>query len=178
MSMTSSLEAQVAELEQKIKDMQAQVTLLESVQGPPGASAWMQAASRLKDAGKYDLAVKAWLEVIKLEPDNASAYNSAGVVLGKHLGDLDGAEQFYWKALDVKPDFYAAIYNLACTDARRGRRERAIALLAVAVLANDRYQQLATIDPAFEPYRDDAEVAGILGETSASVQVLLRQIGR
>jgi Flp pilus assembly protein TadD len=176
--MTTSLEVQVAALEQKVKDMQAQVTLLESVQGPPGASAWMQAASRLKEAGKYELAVKAWMEVIKLEPDNASAYNSAGVVLGKHLGDLDGAEQLYWKALDVKPDFYAAIYNLACTDARRGRRERAIRLLAVAVLDNDRYQQLATIDRAFDPYRDDAEVAGILGERASSVQVLLRQIGR
>lgn len=175
--MITPLESQVVELEQKLKEMAEQVALLEAVQGPPGAAAWMQAASRLKEAGKHELAVRAWLEAVRLEPDNASAYNSAGVVLGKHLGDLDEAERMYWKALDVKPDFYAAIYNLACTEARRGNKERALVLLSTAILANDRYQQLASIDPAFDLYRD-AEVSAVLQESSAAVQVLLRFIGR
>ena len=169
-----SQDDQIAALEARVKSLTDQVGLLEAVVGTPGPAAWLQAASRLKEAGQYQLAVNAYLEVARLDPDNASALNGAGVLLGKHLGDLDGAEDCYDRAIAAQPGFHSPIYNLACTAVRRGDLQRGSNLLALAICANERYLQLADIDPVFEPFRTIPDIAPLLLDRNAAITHLLK----
>jgi tetratricopeptide (TPR) repeat protein len=162
--------------EARIRQLTEQVELLEAALGVPSSVSWIQAAQRLKEAGNYRLAVAAYLEAARQDPSNASALNGAGVILGKHLGDLDGAEDCYQRALAAQPGFHSPIYNLACTAIRRGQQELGINLLALAIAANERYLHLAAIDPVFEPYKDHPVAGPILLDRDSSLLHLLHVI--
>ncbi len=50
-------------------------------------------------------------EAIKLNPDFAEVYNEAGIILAR-LGQLNKANAFFLKAIQIKPDSIEAKNNL------------------------------------------------------------------
>ena len=62
--------------------------------------------------GKYDEALRAFEETIRLQPDFAEYYCNRGNAQ-KQMGQWEDAFASYHKALTVKPDFAEAHSNLA-----------------------------------------------------------------
>jgi tetratricopeptide (TPR) repeat protein len=64
-------------------------------------------------AGKYNEAVDAYKQVIKLKPDIVDTYNNLGVVYGKYLGETEKSIEAFEKAIKIKPDadIYANLGN-------------------------------------------------------------------
>lgn len=58
-----------------------------------------------------DSAIASFAKAVAANPDNAVALNWCGA-LYRETGDFQRAEQFYLKALSVKPDYAAAALNL------------------------------------------------------------------
>ena len=101
-----------------------------------GLKTWPDAPSLLYDyalaAEKVDRAdvMEATLRrVIALKPGEAQAYNALGYWLADTTNRLDEAETLIEKALSLSPDDAYIIDSMGWLQYRRGRNERAIALL-------------------------------------------------
>lgn len=94
-------------------------------------------------------AVKANDEVLALDAKNHRAAFNKSVVLHR-LGDVDGEIAACHAAIRIKPDYVAALYNLATAMSRKGDR-------VAAVEAWDAYAKAAANDPAERPFLDNAE---------------------
>lgn len=66
----------------------------------------------LLKAGKQQEAVAKMEEAASLFPDNPSLYFALGSTYEGIPGMKDKAESYYQKALNIKPDFFDALYNL------------------------------------------------------------------
>jgi len=62
----------------------------------------------------------------------AEAYGNLGNTL-KELGDMEGAIQFYRKAIQLKPQFGDAYHNLGSTYMQQGRASEAIEAYRMAI---------------------------------------------
>ena len=70
-------------------------------------------------------------------------------------GRFDEARQLLHEGLEAKPGNPALLYDLACTEALAGERERALDLLNESVAAEDRFRKYAQTDEDFDSIRDD-----------------------
>ncbi|CAN0270586.1 unnamed protein product, partial [Discosporangium mesarthrocarpum] len=64
-------------------------------------------------------------QCIRIDPTFAEAYSNLGNAL-KELGDINGAIQFYLKAVKLKPRFCDAYNNLASAHMQLGQNKEAI----------------------------------------------------
>jgi tetratricopeptide (TPR) repeat protein len=71
-------------------------------------------------------------------------------------GRFDEALQLFAEGLRDHPGNASLLYNLACAEARAGRRDDAVAHLREAIAAQDRFAEAARTDPDFDAIRDDA----------------------
>ena len=60
-------------------------------------------------AHAFDKAIQDYSKAIKLNPEDAAAYNNRGLAYADR-GEFDAALEDYDKALELKPD-YAEVYN-------------------------------------------------------------------
>jgi len=70
-------------------------------------------------------------------------------------GRYDEARRILHEALEENPGNPSTLYNLACTEALAGERDRALELLDEAVTGDDRYREYARTDEDFASIRDD-----------------------
>jgi tetratricopeptide (TPR) repeat protein len=75
--------------------------------------------------GKYESALKAIEEAIRMKPDNAMVWYNKGVTLGK-LGRHGEALKAYDRAIELKPDDAATWYNKGVTLGKLGRHGEAL----------------------------------------------------
>ena len=68
----------------------------------------------LKESGDIDRVIIHLKKAIKLNPNNAEAYNYLGIVLNQE-GDLEGAKEQYEKAIELNPKYAGALHNLGNT---------------------------------------------------------------
>jgi len=76
---------------------------------------------------KLNEAEKAYEETIKLDPKNYKAIAGLGVIM-RYKKDFRKAEDYYYKALKINPDFSAAKSSLMLLELYKGNIEVAIAL--------------------------------------------------
>lgn len=112
------------------------------------AKDYRRLARQLKATRRFNEAVEAYKSAFEADPSDPAPLMFAGVITGRDLNRPDEAEEFYRRALAVDPGYTAAIYNMACNEARRGRYEQALALLTVATTSpnGERYKALAQRD--------------------------------
>jgi tetratricopeptide (TPR) repeat protein len=72
---------------------------------------WFQLGSQMLQAGKNEKAVSAFLEVVRLEPDNAYAWNDLGLAYDD-LRQYNQAIHAYQEAIRLKPEDASAWNNL------------------------------------------------------------------
>jgi uncharacterized protein (TIGR02145 family) len=77
------------------------------------------------EAGRYQEAIEAFKQAIKLKPDDAEAYNNLGFAYNK-LGRLQEAIEAYKQAIKLKPDYAEAHNNLGNVYNKLGRYQEAI----------------------------------------------------
>jgi tetratricopeptide (TPR) repeat protein len=75
-------------------------------------------------------------------------------------GRFDEALAVFADGLREHPGNASLLYNLACAEARAGRKEDAIAHLREAIAAQDRFAERARTDPDFDAIRDDPAFPG------------------
>jgi tetratricopeptide (TPR) repeat protein len=71
-----------------------------SAQCQQTAENWFDKGTALSNHGKYDEAIKAYDEAIKLDPNYAAAWNDRGIALDES-GKYEEAIQAYNKALEI-----------------------------------------------------------------------------
>ena len=82
-----------------------------TVQFPKAITLWNMLGASAAQLGKLDQAVKAFEEIISLNPNQASSYYNLGNAL-KDQGKVEEAIEAYNKALVIKPDYEAALNNV------------------------------------------------------------------
>ena len=77
------------------------------------------------DKSSLEKAVGFFRRAIRLDPSYASPYNGLGAAL-KMGGDLDGAIKNWEKAVELKPDFRFALFNLGLAHLAKGNKSKAL----------------------------------------------------
>ena len=70
-------------------------------------------------------------------------------------GRFDEALALFAEGLREHPGNASLLYNIACAEARAGRKEDAISHLREAIAAQDRFAERARSDPDFDSIRGD-----------------------
>lgn len=91
-----------------------------------------QLGRHFQQRGRYELAIRPFLQVIERDPQRTDAYNALGVSYDQ-LSKFEQAEQCYRRALILKPDFAAAYNNLGYSFLMQGRADAAIEYLHQAI---------------------------------------------
>ncbi len=80
----------------------------------------------------YSSEIAIWQDIVAKSPNNARGYGNLGLMfMLKH--DSKTAEAFFRHAIELKPDYYDAHYNLALVLTKKKNREEAIKHYEVAV---------------------------------------------
>ena len=82
-------------------------------------------AREMRSRGRYQDAIKAHQEVLRINPEFAPAYNYLGVVYGK-LGKSSTEINSYKEAIRIDPDFAPAHYNLGYILFQKGNKAAAL----------------------------------------------------
>ena len=80
---------------------------------------------KTRDPKANQTAIANFRQAIQFDPKYASAYNGLGAAL-KFVGDLDGAIENWEKAVELKPDYGYALYNLGLTYLAKGLKSQAL----------------------------------------------------
>jgi very-short-patch-repair endonuclease len=77
---------------------------------PNDIKAWYNKGNALNGQGKYDEAIKAFDETIRLDPNLATVWNNKGIALGRQ-GKYDEAVKAFDEAIRIDPNRVVARYN-------------------------------------------------------------------
>jgi tetratricopeptide (TPR) repeat protein len=97
---------------------------------------WFEIGYKAGEAGKYEQAITAYQEAIRLKPNDAEALGNLGVAYNR-LGQYDKAISAYQEAIRLKPDFARAWANLGEAYKHNGQQSDVIKV----------YEKLKTLDP-------------------------------
>jgi tetratricopeptide (TPR) repeat protein len=128
--------------------------------GQGGPSAIMQEADALFGSQKWADAARAYEAVTKAEAANGRAWYRLGVAL-HNLGRYAQAVEAYQKAFGIN-QAPPVMYNLACSYARLGDKEKAFEWLRKALQAGFSQVALLKTDADFESLRGDARFSEVL----------------
>ena len=84
-----------------------------------------------------------------LKPEYYEILNIKGMALNK-LGKYDEAVEAYKIALTIKPDYFDAIYNIACTYVFMGNKEKVSDALSKLIKLDNSYRDKLSKDPFFK----------------------------
>jgi tetratricopeptide (TPR) repeat protein len=119
---------------------------------PNFSSAWYERGKLARAEGDFGAAAEYFREALHFAPASTEARGALADALHQ-AGDYAGAEREYRYLLAVTDD-PRAHYNLACTLARQGRDDEAMAELTRAItLAPERYRPMAVADGDLAPLR-------------------------
>ena len=170
--------------EEALKIWQGIADAFEEVDRELAARAWFP-VGYLLDQEKFEDAIAAYDQTIRLKPDFVAAYNNRGIAKDK-LGRHEDAIADYNQAIQLKPDLAEAYSNRGTTKYKLGRYEDAIADYNQAIQMKPDYAEaysnrgtakgkLGRIDEArqdFEKARDLARKAGDDSLVALAEQVL------
>ena len=132
---------------------------------PEHAEARRNLAMALKNSGRLSEAKDHLVDVLRLSPDDAWAYVLLGNVFAKHENDLDTAERYYRKAMELAPKEAYALTNYAALKIERKDLEGAKSL----------FEQAIGVEPKQpNPYYGLASLLNDAGKTRESMVVLDR----
>jgi len=94
--------------------------------------AWQGLCDAKLDLGRYDEAIPACREAIRILPTFPEAWQTLGVVYARK-GDPEGAIQYFRRALELRPDYYNAFLNLGSAKGNLGDYPQAIASFRAAL---------------------------------------------
>jgi tetratricopeptide (TPR) repeat protein len=92
-----------------------------------GADVKLDSALEAHAEGRLEEAVRLYLRVLVLDPENKFAYYNLGLI-DQTLGRTDAAASNYTDALTIDPDFGPALFDLAIIRAEQGSTDEAIDL--------------------------------------------------
>jgi tetratricopeptide (TPR) repeat protein len=107
------------------------VAVSQSVFSQQTAEDFLTKGIGLAEQGKYDEAIKAFDEAIRLNPSDAMAWNNKGLALYAQ-GKYDEAIKSYDEVIRLKPDYAEAWYNKGLALQALGRNTEAEAAFAKA----------------------------------------------
>lgn len=84
----------------------------------PKVMALLEQALQALQRQRTDRAIKVMEEAIAIEPDNPELYQRVGLIY-QSKGDLDTADQYFYRALEVDPHFTIALSSLAINATKR-----------------------------------------------------------
>ena len=116
------------------------VAMILPVFGQQTAEAWNNKGAALDDQGKYDDAIKAFDEAIRINPNYADAWYNKGVAF-YHQKKYNEAIQAYDKAIKIDPQFADAWQNKGNALEAQGKDKEAAEALykAVEILFKKRF---------------------------------------
>ncbi|MBX9723067.1 MAG: tetratricopeptide repeat protein, partial [Candidatus Obscuribacterales bacterium] len=95
----------------------------------------LKEAGKLYDSGHFASAKMQFYEALRMEPNCPDAYNGLGLCAAKE-GRMPESVECYKKALQLKPDFYNSLYNLANNYYIQNNYSEAISFYAQALDAS------------------------------------------
>lgn len=87
---------------------------------PTNDEAYYHLATLAQQLGQFDMATKAWLQLLTRHPDSPAIYNNLGNVQLAQGQGLN-AQQSYQKAVQLNPDFAIGWYNLGRVYQQQGQ---------------------------------------------------------
>jgi serine/threonine protein kinase len=135
---------------------------------PSGMAADDQARKRLlKEAQAASrLALQAVERQVRLHPDDVRAMYLGSLALCS-LGDRERSLEWAARALAMELDESSVLYNIACTYAQLGEKDRAIACLDKALHQGFGHKEWILNDPDFHSLRDHPRFQILLQQLSA-----------
>lgn len=106
--------------------------------GAKTAVEWVNEGNYLVQAGKYEEAIQAYDEALKINPQNANVWNNKGTAL-RNLGKDDEAIKAYGEALKIDPQFAIAWDNKGNALGILGRYDEANKAFNEALKINPQY---------------------------------------
>ena len=100
---------------------------------------YYEEAANYARQSKWELAIDNYTKSIKLQPDNAIAYYSRGVIYGRYLPNYEKAISDFTKAIKIYPDYHAAFSDRGLVYALLGNYEKAISDFTKAIEINPNY---------------------------------------
>lgn len=134
----------------------------------PGPAQLLQLAHVAESAGRFDAALEAYREAIRVAPAAPAAYVNLAALLGS-LGRFAEALPVCQRAVAVAPQSLAAQLNLASTLGELRRLDEAVACFIQAL-------RLAPNDAAL--WNDLADCLVLAGRVPEALQVLRQMLGR
>ena len=108
------------------------LAVYEGVSDPQG---WQDLLDRNKEAVLVYLR-REYERILKVQPDNAGAHYSLGVVYSKQ-GDIEAALKYFKKTLELDANHQYALFNTASILQAHGEPERAVQILERLLAVND-----------------------------------------
>lgn len=128
--------------------------------GRNGALKYFRTGAVYLNSGRYEEAVKAYREAVRLNPEFAEAYNNLGVSLTR-LKKYEEAIECFHQAIRLKPGLPNPNYNLGNLYNYLGRYEEALKPLRQAISLNPNYR---------EAYRELGDVYLLLGRNEEAIE--------
>jgi tetratricopeptide (TPR) repeat protein len=123
--------------------------------------AYMQLAQVYEQLGKTDLAVEAAIKAARLSGGNTKTHSIRGYILARTGQTAEAREVL--EALEViGRKRFVPPYDLALVHAGLGDRDAAFAWLAKAYDVRDVHLIFLTVDPKWDPYRNDPRFEALL----------------
>lgn len=123
----------------------------------PAMKSILEEGQKLYDAGKYDDAMSKFALVTSTDPQNAIAFNNIGLIY-KKKNNYAQAENYYKKALAIRPDYPEGLNNLAVLKVASGDTLEASLFLKKAISADpayaDAYFNLAVLNDNEGNYKE------------------------
>jgi tetratricopeptide (TPR) repeat protein len=95
----------------------------------------------LGEHGKYDEAIKAYDEAIRLNPNYAMAWNNNGLALGRYLGKYEEASQCFDRAIRLNPNLAVAWNNKGIALRNQGKYDESIKAYDEAIRLDPKYAE-------------------------------------
>lgn len=125
----------------------------------PSAKTYIETGNSLKEQGKLDAAIANYQQALKIEPNNALAYNYLAEIYLMQ-GKLDAAIASCQNAIKLQPNLAAAYKNLGNGLQAGGKIEEAIRA----------YSKAVEIDPQFaEAYANLGSMLGMQGQMEKAI---------
>ena len=150
-----------------------EIKLLEDAQNkyPDDAKILAQLSNAYVDANKMDVAMKAFEKGIQKDPTNEVYRYNYGVLLLGGNNFADAVDQFQ-KAIDIKPDYASAYYNLGVTFLKWGARLQDKAITEDSGDMTYKEKFAAAVSPLERYLKDnpeDAQIWNFLGKVYANL---------
>ena len=115
--------------------------LAPSAQCQQTAQEWSDKGTILLMQGKFDEAIKAYDESIRLDPKDAMTWSNKGITLGRDLGKYEEAIQCFDKAIEINPKYANAWINKGSALNDQGKYDKAIKTYDEAIRLDPNYAE-------------------------------------